>query len=80
MERKDVFETLNEIFRDVLDNVDIELTDATSANDIEEWDSLAHVQLMDAIQNRFRVKISARDMVTWQNIGEMVDGIIYKLG
>lgn len=48
MERKEVFEILNKIFREVFDNADIELTDTTSAHDIEEWDSLAHVQLMAA--------------------------------
>ena len=79
MERKEVFKALNEIFRDVLDNVEIELTDTTSANDIDEWDSLSHVQLFDAIQKFFHVKITAREMVSWKNVGEMVDSIIEKL-
>lgn len=79
MERKEIIEKLNEIFRGVLGNESIDLTDSTVASDIEEWDSLAHIQLINAIQKEFRVKISAREMVTWQNIGEMADGLKNKL-
>ncbi len=79
MERKEIIEKLNEIFKEVLDNESIELRDATVASDIEEWDSLAHIQLIDAIQKGFKVKISAREMATWQNIGEMIDGLQSKL-
>ena len=78
MERKEVFKTLNDIFREVLDNADIELTEKTSANDIDEWDSLSHVQLFDAIQKCFHVKITAREMLSWKNVGEMVDGLMKK--
>ena len=79
MERKEIFEKLNEIFIDVLDLDKCELTDDTSSDDIEEWDSLSHIQLMDAIQKAFKIKIKAREMVSWKNIGEMVDSILEKL-
>lgn len=79
MERKEIIEKLNEIFREVLDNESIVLSESTVANDIEEWDSLAHIQLIDAIQKAFKIKITAREMVSWGNVGEMVDGIKNKL-
>ena len=79
MNRKEVLEELNVLFRDVLDNDSISLNEETTANDIEEWDSLAHVQLFDAIQKRFQVKISAREMLSWKNIGEMLDGLMDKM-
>ena len=80
MERKEIFSKLNEIFIDVLDLDEVELTDETSANDIEEWDSLAHVQLMENIEQEFGVRISAKDMASWIDVGEMVDFIEKKTG
>jgi acyl carrier protein len=50
MERTEIFGKLNEIFNDVLDLEDVELNDATCADDIEEWDSLSHIQLIVAIE------------------------------
>lgn len=80
MERKEIFEKLTVIFRDVMDNDEIELEDSTSANDIEEWDSLAHVQLTEKIQDIFGIKFSAKEMASWVDVGEMVDFMEKKLG
>ena len=79
MERKQIFEQLTDIFRDVMENDNIVLKDSTSSDDIEEWDSLAHVQLMEAIQRTFNVKISAKELVMWANVGEMVDSLEKKI-
>lgn len=46
MSREEVFEKLNEVFRDVFDDEEITVTDATTADDIEEWDSLEHINLL----------------------------------
>ena len=53
MERKDIFEKLTVVFRQVMDNDGIVLDENTSANDIDEWDSLTHVQLTEQIQEEF---------------------------
>jgi acyl carrier protein len=79
MERTEIFEKLNEIFVDVLDLDEVELTDATTADDIEEWDSLSHVQLVVAIENAFGVKFTALEIMKWKNVGELVDSIAQKL-
>ena len=59
MERKDIFEKLTVVFRQVMDNDCIVLDEYTSANDIDEWDSLTHVQLTEQIQEEFGIKFSA---------------------
>ena len=81
MERTEIFEKLNEIFEDVLDLDETpELTDETSANDIEEWDSLSHTQLIVAIEKAFKLKFTSLEIMKWNNVGEMVDSMIQKLG
>ena len=79
MERKEIFEKLTEIFRDVMDNDEIVLEEETTAEDIEEWDSLAHVQLIEKIEAVFGVKFSAKEMMSWDEVGELVDSIEEKL-
>lgn len=79
MDRKEVFEKLTIIFRQVMDNEDIELEESTTADDIEEWDSLTHIQLIEKIEGVFGIKISAKEMRSWDDVGEFVDTIIDKL-
>ena len=80
MERTEIFEKLNDIFEDVLDLDETpNLTDETSANDIEEWDSLSHIQLIVAIEKSFKLKFTSLEIMKWNNVGEMVDSIIQKL-
>ena len=79
MERKEVFEMLTAIFRDVMDNDEIKLEENTTAEDIEEWDSLANVQLIEKIESVFEIKFSAYEISSWLDVGEMVDSIEKKL-
>ena len=79
MERTDIYSKLNEIFIDVLDLDEVELTDATSANDIEEWDSLSHIQLIVAVEKTFGIKFTSLEIMKWNNVGEMVDSILEKI-
>lgn len=78
MDKNQIMEEVQEIFRDVLDNEDIELTPATMADDIEEWDSLSHIQLIVAIEKHFKVKFTSKEILSWKNVGEMIDCISTK--
>lgn len=76
MERTEIISKLNEIFVDVLDLEESpNLTENTTSDDIEEWDSLSHVQLVVAIQKEFGIKINATEILNWRNVGEMVNSI-----
>lgn len=79
MERTEIFDKLNDIFVDVLDLDEVTLTDSTTADDIEEWDSLSHVQLVVAIEKAFGVKFTSLEIMKWKNVGELVDSIAQKL-
>ena len=76
MERNEVFEKLTEIFKDVMDMDEIILDETTSANDIEEWDSLSQIMLLAEIQKVFVIRFKSSDTIRWRNVGEMVDTII----
>lgn len=76
MERADILSRVQEIFRDTLDNEEIILTDTTTANDIEEWDSLSHIQLIVAIEKEFKTKFTSKEILSWKNIGELIDSIL----
>lgn len=78
MEKKQILEEVQEIFRDVLDNEDIVLANETTAEDIEEWDSLSHIQLIVAIEKHFKVKFTSKEILSWKNVGEMIDCISTK--
>ena len=49
------------------------------AEDIEEWDSLSHIQLTKDIEKQFGIKLTAREIMSWDNVGEMVEAIQCKL-
>ena len=79
MTREEVFERLSEVFREVFDDQDIVLSDATTAEDIEDWDSFEHINLIVAVEEEFSFKIPMGKVVTMKNVGEMVD-IIVEMG
>ncbi len=79
MERKEILSKVEDIFRDILDDEDIVLTDETIADDIDEWDSLTHVQLVVAIEKSLGIKFKSKEILSWNNVGEMIDTISSKL-
>lgn len=73
MTREDIFETLTEVFRDVFDDESIEISDDTTSDDIDDWDSLEHINLIAAVEMEFGIKFNMGQIVTMKNVGEMVD-------
>ena len=80
MTREAVFDRLNTIFRDNFDDDEISLTDETSAEDIEDWDSLEQINLVVAIQDAFGIKFNIDEVNAMKNVGEMADAILAKTG
>ena len=66
-----IYERLNEIFRDVFDDDSITVNAATTANDIEDWDSLMHITLISAVENEFGMRFTMGEVSTMKNVGEM---------
>ena len=73
MDREKITEKINEVFRDVFDNEDITVTDATTADDIEEWDSLEHISLIAAVEKAFKMRFTMKEVSGMKNVGEMIN-------
>ena len=72
-------DTLQEIFRDMLDLDDLILENETSANDIEEWDSLAHINLVVAIEREYKIRFALGELQDLKNIQDMISLIEKKI-
>jgi acyl carrier protein len=79
MERQEILSQVQDIFRDHLEDDSIVLADETTANDVEGWDSLMHLQLIVAVENHFKIKFTSREILQWKNVGEMVSSIVKRL-
>lgn len=79
MTREQVFETLNEVFQDVFDDMSIEVDEHTTSDDIDEWDSLEHINLIASVEQEFGVKFNMGQVNTMKNVGEMVDIILSQI-
>ena len=79
MTREEAYVKLNEVFRDVFDDETIEVNDETTAKDIEDWDSLEHINLVVAVEKCFGIKFNMGEVAKLKNVGEMTDLILSKI-
>ena len=75
MTRQEIIEKLNCVFEEVFDDDSITVTDATTANDIDGWDSLAHLTLISYVEEAFEIEFSLGEINGFNNVGEMLDSI-----
>ena len=76
MSKEEVYERLNKVFRDVFDDESIVVKPETTSKDIEDWDSLEHINLVVAVEQEFGIKFNMGEVTTMKNVGEMVDIIM----
>ncbi len=80
MEEQEILSQVVEIFKEELDNEEIELTMESTAKDIEDWDSLSHIHLMVAIEKHFKIRFTSSEISNFKNVGEMVETVKKRLG
>lgn len=73
MDRQAVWDELGEVFREVFEDADLEVGSATTAKDVEGWDSLAHIQLLVAVEKAFGMRFNTGEVAGLANVGEMVE-------
>jgi acyl carrier protein len=75
----EIYDELNVVFRQVLEDDTIELTPATTAEDVEGWDSMNHIFIVVELEKRFGVKFQAAEMEELKNVGELATLVEQKL-
>jgi len=78
MKREDIICKLNEIFEDIIDDGPVSLSEISTSKDVDGWDSLTNIQLVVSIEKYYNVKFTSEEMMSWKNVGEMIDCIISK--
>ncbi len=76
MTKEEIYNALDEVFQEVFDDDEIHVNESTTADDIEDWDSLEHINLVVAVENKFGIKFNMNEVTTMKNVGEMVDIIL----
>ncbi len=79
MTREEVYERLNAVFADVFDDDELTVNDETTAADVDGWDSLMHITLIDAVEEEFDISFDMKTIVKLKNVGEMVDRILEEI-
>ncbi len=79
MTREEIFNGVQDIFRDIFDEDDLIIQDTTSSDEIEDWDSLNHINLVSAIEKEFKIKFALGELMSLKDVGAMIDLIIIKL-
>ncbi len=79
MNKEELLERLTNVFRSVFDDEEINITESTTAADIEDWDSLEHINLLVAVEQEFNIKFNMNEVSNMKNVGEMVDIILPRI-
>ncbi len=71
----EILDELNILFQDIVDEPDIILERPTTAQEVDDWDSLNHITFVVAIEKHFKVKFSSAEIRSWKDVGDMCDAI-----
>ena len=71
MKKEEIYERLTNVFRNVFDDESLEINENTTSSDIEDWDSLEHINLIVAVEQEFGIKFNMGEVTTMKNVGEM---------
>jgi acyl carrier protein len=75
----EVHQKLTDVFRDIFDDPAIEITETTTADDIDDWDSITHINLIAAVEKAFKISFNTKDVKGLANVGDFVQLIASKL-
>ena len=80
LSKNEILASVADIMRDVFDDDDLEISLDTTAEDVEDWDSLSHIRLIVAVERKFNFKFKNSEIESLKNVGELVNLIATKVG
>ena len=75
MEQDTILKELNKIFIKVFDDDSIQLTENTTTDDIEAWDSLNHIQMITAVEKYYKIRFNLNELLNFRNVGDLCRSI-----
>lgn len=75
----DVLERVNEVFKVIFDNNDLTITEKTSVEDVNGWDSFQHVRLLTMLEEEFHMEFDISEIISMENVGDILKTIEPKL-
>tara|TARA_B110000003_G_C16374134_1_gene427751 strand:+ start:278 stop:520 length:243 start_codon:yes stop_codon:yes gene_type:complete len=72
MTTEQILEELTKIFIEVLEDEDIVISETTTSDDVDDWDSLSHIHLVVTIEKHFKLRFTSQEIQSWNNVGEMI--------
>ncbi|MGB9696380.1 MAG: acyl carrier protein [Ignavibacteria bacterium] len=79
MERNEILKQVQDVFREIFTKAEINISENTSPVDVEEWDSLNHIQIVVALEKRFKIKFTSIELQNWRNVGDIINSIQNKI-
>jgi len=79
MSRTETLEKIQAIFEEILDEVEISLVETSTAKDVEEWDSITHIEIISEIEDQFGVDFTLEEIEELKNIGDMITLVLSKV-
>jgi acyl carrier protein len=80
MTRDEIHKRLTGVFRDIFDDPSLEITDKTTADEVADWDSITHINLITAVEREFKVSFNTKDVKSLKNVGDFIGLIGSRVG
>ena len=79
MTKEEIFNKVQDIFRDIFDEDNLVITNSSSSDDVEDWDSLNHINLVSAIEKEFKIRFALGELQSLKDVGAMIDLMVQKI-
>ena len=79
MERESLLSSIREIITGILEDEGVVIEENTAPEDIDGWDSVTHIQLVSELEKQYGIKLTLKEVMSWESIGELIDVILSKL-
>ncbi|WP_025739889.1 acyl carrier protein [Aquimarina pacifica] len=75
MNKEEILSKVNEAFVSVLEHNNFELTDQTTADDVDGWESITHMMIITEVEKKFEIKFKLMDLMNMNNVGDLINTI-----
>ena len=72
MNKEEILNKVSKAFTTVLEHSNFQLTDETTAADVDGWESVTHMMIISEIEKSFNIKFKLMDLMNMNNVGDLV--------